>query len=101
MRPKLHCYESGPFGGLPQDAFDDMSYQAVNLVPGDFVDGETSDDAAAAVLLQALTQPQAGNKEMCVVNSQGELPSSQADWDTVFAQLEERESMARRQGSLL
>lgn len=33
VRRKLHCYESGPAGGLPQDAFDEMQYQAINLVP--------------------------------------------------------------------
>ena len=91
VRSKLHCYESGPFAGLPEEAFDDMRYQGVNLIPGDFVDGESSDVATAGVLLQALTQAQAGNKEMCVVNSQGSPPGSQLAWDNVFAELEVRE----------
>lgn len=90
VRPKLHCYESGPFGGLPQEAYDDMQYQAVNLVPGDVVDGESSNPATAGVLLQALTHPLAANKEMCIVNSQGPSPSSQLAWDEVFAGLESR-----------
>jgi hypothetical protein len=87
VRPKLHCYASGPFGGLPQAAFDDMQYQAVNLVPGDVGDGETSDVATAGVLLQTLTQPAAANRDFCVVNSPGAPPTSQQAWDAVFAQL--------------
>ena len=50
------------------------------------------------VLLQALTHPLAANKEMCVVNSQGPPPSSQAEWDQVFVGLESRE---RQMGQLL
>ena len=48
--------------------------------------------------MQALTHPLAANKEMCVVNSQGPPPSSQAEWDRVFVGFESRE---RQMGQLL
>lgn len=95
VRSKLHCYESGAFAGLAQEAFDDMRYQGINLIPGDFVDGETSNTATAGVLLQALTQAQAANKEMCVVNSQGAPPRSQLAWDNIFTEFEVRERQIR------
>jgi hypothetical protein len=101
VRPKLHCYGVGPFGGLPQEAFDDMQYQMVNLVPGDVVDGETSDVATAGVLLQVLTQPGAANAEMCVLNSQGHAPSTQAAWDAVFESYKAREHQMRGQGLIV
>jgi hypothetical protein len=51
--------------------------------------------AMRRVLLQALTHPLAANREMCIVNSQGSPPASQAEWDAVFAGLESRERQMR------
>ena len=67
---------------------------------GDVVDGETSDAATAGVLLQALTHPQAENREFCAVNSQGAPPRSCAEWEAVFDGLKTRERQMRSQGLL-
>lgn len=34
VRPKLHCYEAGWAGGLPEEAFAELQYEGVRLIPG-------------------------------------------------------------------
>eukprot|EP00287_Rhodomonas_sp_CCMP768_P011761 CAMPEP_0196741158 /NCGR_PEP_ID=MMETSP1091-20130531/38001_1 /TAXON_ID=302021 /ORGANISM="Rhodomonas sp., Strain CCMP768" /LENGTH=239 /DNA_ID=CAMNT_0042086707 /DNA_START=314 /DNA_END=1033 /DNA_ORIENTATION=- len=91
VRPKLHCYETGWAGGLPPDAFEALQYEAVQLVPGDLIDGETSDQTAAEALVQCLTQPAARNRDFCVANTRGPSPSGPEAWDALFESLTEME----------
>ena len=72
-------------------------------MPGDVIDGETSDMDAAEALVQSLTQEQAANRAFCVSNTQeggggGRRERGQGEWDAQFGSLAELEAKLRAQG---
>eukprot|EP00281_Chroomonas_sp_CCMP1168_P014338 CAMPEP_0206214688 /NCGR_PEP_ID=MMETSP0047_2-20121206/1801_1 /ASSEMBLY_ACC=CAM_ASM_000192 /TAXON_ID=195065 /ORGANISM="Chroomonas mesostigmatica_cf, Strain CCMP1168" /LENGTH=354 /DNA_ID=CAMNT_0053636945 /DNA_START=83 /DNA_END=1147 /DNA_ORIENTATION=+ len=98
VRPKLHCYEAGPFGSPDDELLDSLGYRAVKLVPGDIIDGETSDGDAAEALVQSLSQSGAANREFCVTTARGNPLRGQGVWDALFSSLSDMENQLRAQG---